>query len=284
MKNCGALARFWLLGSTLLGCSPGLQSDFQPGSGGNRDGGVNNAAAATTKDRDLFDSKVLSILKGNCASCHQSPGINGAPPFLGSEEGVYYATLVNDKRFVGISPDASLLITKGKHEGPAFTATQAADVKEWLSAAAANPTSNAGPPIASGADGNSLTAFGDCMNYQDYVDSGMPDLPRQGTAQDGGVCTSCHSTGMYVFLSNDSKETFKRLHQIPWLMKFALAKVAADGKVSEIIAARRFIDRGTETGHPPYTLTAARLQAVNSFFQRTNTRYKAGNCPPFAEP
>jgi hypothetical protein len=117
------------------------------------------------------------------------------------------------------------------------------------------------------------------MAQTDYDGDGMKDLQNQGTSGNGGPCTSCHQTGMYVFLSNDTTQNFQRLQQSPWIMKFALASVNADGSFADIVAANRFRDRGQEPGHPPYTLSSARQQALDSFFQDTYARYKAGNCP-----
>jgi hypothetical protein len=131
-----------------------------------------------------------------------------------------------------------------------------------------------------------LVKFGNCMQLADWTASGMPDLQNQVTIGEGGECYSCHQTGMYnVALTKSANNNFNLMHTMPWLLKFAQATTAADGTFQDITPTERIRDRGSEAGHPVYTLTTARQQALDTFFQLTYTRYKAGSCSaPAAAP
>jgi mono/diheme cytochrome c family protein len=235
--------------------------------------------------RQMFDQTVAPLLQATCAGCHAGAGASGAPVFLGAGPGAFYTSLVSDARFVNAAPAQSELLTQGKHEGPALTPDQGAAVEAWLTKETAERSNLPPPPPPSNLSQRSLDTFGTCMTLDDYTSSGMGDLQNQTTAGNGGSCVSCHQTGMYVFLSNSPQANFDRLHTMPWIMKFAIADVGPDGSFRDIVAANRFRDRGQETGHPAYTLSAARATALSDFFTRTYAHYKAGGCtaaPPTA--
>ncbi len=80
-----------------------------------------------------FISDVKPILDANCAGCHNQEGAAG-PAFL---KPIMYDTLTATPGMVTATPSESLLVTKGKHEGPAFTTGQAAIVLQWLTVEAA---------------------------------------------------------------------------------------------------------------------------------------------------
>ncbi len=149
----------------------------------------------------------------------------------------------------------------------------------------AAPVIQAAPAPASTA-AQELVKFGECMQLADWTSSGMGDVQNQTTAGSAGECYSCHGTGMYnVALTKQGNENFDLLHTMPWLLKFAQATTAADGTFQDITPTERIRDRGSEAGHPTYTLTNARQQALDQFFQLTYTHYKAGNCSaPTAAP
>jgi hypothetical protein len=141
------------------------------------------------------------------------------------------------------------------------------------------------PPPASTA-AQELAKFGNCMALADWNSTGMNDIQNQVTIGEGGECYSCHQTGMYnAALTPNSNNNYNLMHTMPWLMKFAQATVNADGSFKDITPTERIRDRGSEAGHPVYTLTTARQTALDTFFQQTYTHYKAGNCPtPQAAP
>jgi hypothetical protein len=140
------------------------------------------------------------------------------------------------------------------------------------------------PPMSSAAQ--ELVKFGNCMQLADWTSSGMSDIQNQVTIGEGGECYSCHQSGMYnAALTKSSNNNFNLLHTMPWLLKFAQATVNPDGSFADITPTERIRDRGNEAGHPIYTLTTTRQQALDDFFKLTYTHYKAGNCTaPAAAP
>jgi hypothetical protein len=131
-----------------------------------------------------------------------------------------------------------------------------------------------------------LVKFGNCMQLADWTSSGMSDVQNQETIGEGGECYSCHQSGMYnVALTKNANNNFNLMHTMPWLLKFAQATTATDGTFQDITPTERIRDRGSEAGHPVYTLSTPRQQALDNFFQLTYTHYKAGNCTaPAAAP
>jgi mono/diheme cytochrome c family protein len=234
--------------------------------------------------RQQFDTNVWPTLQANCATCHVT-GLQGAPIFLASDDAGSYAKLTADSRMVNNSPPNSELITQGKHEGPALTPDQAAAIQTWLTMENTERGNLPAAPPPANLTQRALTTFGACMSLTDWNSTGMNDIQNQDTAGNAGQCSSCHETGMYVYLSGNATNNFTHMYQMPWLMKFAIASTNADGSFADIVPAWRIRDRGQEAGHPAYTLTTARLTALTNMFNLTYTKYKAGNCtPPAAAP
>jgi hypothetical protein len=140
------------------------------------------------------------------------------------------------------------------------------------------------PPTSTAAQ--ELVKFGNCMQLADWNSTGMKDVQNQTTIGEAGECYTCHQTGMYnVALTKDANNNFNLMHTMPWLLKFAQATTDAAGNFQDITPTERIRDRGSEAGHPVYTLSTTRQQALDNFFQQTYTHYKAGNCtPPAAAP
>ena len=92
--------------------------------------------------RALFEA-LLPTFQTSCGNtCHAQGGSN-APTYLGGADP--YATI---KAFPGIvvtNPQASIIITKGAHEGPALAAGLQSSLMTWLTAEAANAKAS-GPP------------------------------------------------------------------------------------------------------------------------------------------
>jgi mono/diheme cytochrome c family protein len=280
MRRFSALLVFGLAASGCLGgYAPGTPgSAGTPGTPGTAGTPGTPGQMAALDGQQTFLQNVAPILLANCSGCHSGTGPTEGPTFLGSDGSQYYGKLVADPRFVNNAPAQSLLLTQGKHEGPAFTTAQGAAVMSWLQLEVTERPGLPAPPPALNVAQRKLQDFAACMSLTDYNSSGMNTLQNQGTNGNGGSCTSCHQTGEYVLLSADTNANFNALITMPFIMKFAEASVAVDGTFTDIVATNRFKDRGTEPGHPSYTLTTARQTALTSFFTLTYNKWKAGNC------
>lgn len=90
------------------------------------DGGVELTA------QQLFRMEVQPSLEGTCGPCHK--GAIG-PAFLASartDRYDPYPTVIGWDNFLVESPEQSLLLTRGQHEGPAMNTDQAERVLRWL--------------------------------------------------------------------------------------------------------------------------------------------------------
>lgn len=92
----------------------------------------------------LFDTRVKAEVAASC-SCHYTQQITIAP-FLGMGSEYSAITGYGSGKFLTPTPDDSLLLQKGMHTGPAFTADQATAVRAWLSAEAATRGSGMSSP------------------------------------------------------------------------------------------------------------------------------------------
>ena len=83
--------------------------------------------------REMFNQRAWPGLS-SCAGCHGSqPAIDFLAP--GTADGAYTTVFSFQPPVVDVEvPSASLLLTMGKHTGPAFSADQAAGVLAWLEA------------------------------------------------------------------------------------------------------------------------------------------------------
>ena len=112
----------------LFGCNPGSY----PGGGvGGAGGSAGAGGGMASGAQNFFNQNVAPILMANCAACHLAGGSQAAPQFLGANQSSMYATLKANRSLTG-DPNHSMLLTKGAHEGPALTSTQASAVHLWL--------------------------------------------------------------------------------------------------------------------------------------------------------
>lgn len=79
--------------------------------------------------KNAFDSQVMPILNGFCGSCHTSmAGVD----FMKADPDVRTHMLTFPNLINLDAPAQSMLLGKGAHEGPAFTADQATTVLQWI--------------------------------------------------------------------------------------------------------------------------------------------------------
>ena len=149
--------RILLLAAALAaaaGCNVGTfhyDTDGGGGSGGGVGGsggsGGSGGGSGGATGQQYFGQNVEPNLQSKCSACHMGtgPGPGGAPTFLGAQPTNYYPNIRNDPRmFTPAAPSTSLLVTKGMHEGPAWTATEAGSIQSWLMVEASASTPHDG--------------------------------------------------------------------------------------------------------------------------------------------
>lgn len=84
--------------------------------------------------RETFTQKVVPLLLPSCAACHRTEGGIG-PAFLASGSATAYDPYPVTSKwngFISDTPELSVLLKKGEHEGPALTFDQYDAALEWL--------------------------------------------------------------------------------------------------------------------------------------------------------
>ncbi len=98
------------------------------------DGGESGLTPEQAAAREAWTSGAQPVLQDNCASCHAGSRegiafLEGMPDVYAQKEDLLtYTPLVVNLT----APQSSRILTKGMHEGPAFTATQTAAVLDWI--------------------------------------------------------------------------------------------------------------------------------------------------------
>lgn len=282
------MRRFNLVASLLLigtaACTGGLSGTPMGDDDGVTPPAPDAAPVGPLTARQMFDQDVQPILSANCASCHAGPDASNSPDWMSTDTTTSYNMIVARTDFVNNSPANSMLLQKGAHTGPAFTDTQVPVMESWLAKEAEErnlqPPPTPPPNQLPTTFTEALTRFGDCMSIDDWNATGMNDLQNQNTNQ--GRCKNCHNTGTGgAFLGADPTQNFEMNRNSPYLLKLVLGTVNQDGSFKDVVAANRFRDKGQEnSAHPNFTLTDARLQALNNFYSLTYQKYLAGGCPP----
>jgi hypothetical protein len=109
-----------LFACALVGC---VASGPEPGTA---------TQSSSSSIQQQFDEQVQPLLEGACAACH------GPAQAVPNAIRIDYDAIVHTPALSGgDDPASSQLLTKGAHEGPAWTAEQSQVILDWLEALAA---------------------------------------------------------------------------------------------------------------------------------------------------
>lgn len=131
-------------GSGGLASAGGSSASGSGGAGGSGGGGIvssakdggapGDASAAASQARALFEA-LLPNLGSTCGGACHAQGVGGAPIWLGPPDP--YTSATKFPGIVGADPDTSIIVTKGRHEGPTLADPLLTQVLGWLTAEAA---------------------------------------------------------------------------------------------------------------------------------------------------
>jgi hypothetical protein len=101
-----------------------------------------------------------------------------------------------------------------------------------------------------------------------------------------GPCMGCHSTGQGgAYLAAGSRETFSQAKQFPFIQKYVVGQVDAQGRFEKLVPSNRFIDKGNEACpvgkvdcHPPFGLPPNIQTALTAFVNTTLQNLAGGTC------
>jgi cytochrome c553 len=97
-------------------------------------GSDEDGAVGSPQGRQLFEA-ILPDLSSTCGGACHAMGAGGAPRWLGPPDP--YTSAVKFPGIVVTNPAASIVVTKGRHEGPALADPLLTQVIQWLTAEAA---------------------------------------------------------------------------------------------------------------------------------------------------
>ena len=242
-----------------------------------------NAGAATTSDAQKFYvEKVSGSIDSACAECHKS-GKSGAPVFRGANALASYTAI---EGFPGLisAPSFSPLVQKGPHSGPALTSTQTELVTQWLKLEVTQRKLNADPGTPKNLRA-AFKAFGQCMDYNRWVELKLDTLAVTPTENNQGVCISCHNTGQAsMWFSGDKDETFLKMREFPYVQRLIVGRVNKEGLFDGLEGSRRITLKGTEAqqpqsnSHPRYNLSGELASNLDLYVQETISNLAANRC------
>lgn len=98
------------------------------------DAGETDGAVGSAQGRALFEA-LLTTLDSTCGGACHAQGAGGAPLWLGPPDP--YVSAVSFPGIVVADPGTSIIVTKGRHEGPPLQDPLLTQVLQWLTAEAA---------------------------------------------------------------------------------------------------------------------------------------------------
>jgi hypothetical protein len=236
--------------------------------------------------KSYYTTKVDPFLTKECKSCHAN-GTQGAPVYLDATPDGSYEKL---KNFPKIYSPTSILLTKGKHVGPALSAEAAQIVTVWLGIEFGNVVGggDTGGDSNVAIVGQAVQAFADCMSFGDWQDSGMQGwslLQSVGF----GPCVGCHQQGNAgTFLNDDEQVTYDNNRVEPWVYRLVIAQYAS-GEFTGLVGSQRLIEKGSapcfdqdnvvnQVCHPVYNTPNVLKQALLSFESQTFAKIQNNEC------
>jgi hypothetical protein len=104
-------------------------------SSGGAEGGVTGDGSASSSAAHALFEALLPSLSSTCGGACHGLGVGGAPIWLGQPDP--YTSATKFPGIIGADPGSSIIVTKGRHEGPAMVDPLLTQVMGWLTAEAA---------------------------------------------------------------------------------------------------------------------------------------------------
>ena len=273
---------------TVIGTAGLLASCSSDSSGGDTGGTSGAPGADGAAARQFFVDKVYPSIEPTCSKCHAS-GERGAPVFLASGGGASYTAIEGATGLIADS-SSSPLVQHGLHSGPALSSDQGDLVTQWLKmevTARKLRGDNGKPPNLRAA----FKAFGQCMDYTEWVALGLDKIANTDTEGNAGKCQSCHLAGQAsLWLNANAEQTFTKMTQFPYIQRLVVGTVNPSGAFDSLQNARRMMDKGTEAqqvnanSHPRFALSPTVSANITQFVSDTLSNMNAGRCQNVKHP
>ncbi|MFK7986503.1 MAG: hypothetical protein AB8I08_10755 [Sandaracinaceae bacterium] len=204
-----------VLGLALIGVGPVLIGGCQVGTiNGPGVVGSDGGGPAPETPEELFEATVEQLLSARCSSCHTDEAT--APLFLGP--GAYYdSVLAYPGLVIAGNPGISELLTKGGHDGPAWSPSEEATIEAWIEAEGESPPVD--PPDAGSLQSMQITIDDGGVNQIPLDSIGLPGssiefnatsiasgMRLTGVALVGGTGGAAVSAPRFVMHTSDGME------------------------------------------------------------------------------
>jgi mono/diheme cytochrome c family protein len=231
----------------------------------------------------LFDG--ANGLKERCGACHSGTG-GGGSTFLGPDAETSYGRIESSVGLIA-EPSRSPLIMhlhSDKALAAQITPGLRSGLTQWLNLEA-TARGLTGGKRSTLTLAEAYKEYADCMNFTLWTQYRVGDLAFSQTDLEG-PCLGCHSTGQGgAYLAPAPREFFEKSKQFPFIQKFVVGKVDADGNFEKLIPANRFVDKANELCtegkvdcHPVYGLPPVVAENITAFILTTLQNLAGGTC------
>jgi hypothetical protein len=295
MRNQTFLAAAVTLAMTLVACVGGIDSPT-PGDDDDDD--------PTQTARQQFDQKIFPLMT-QCEGCHVGPETSPTNMWLGAtlkDKDGYYAAMENDRAIVGnFVPESATVLSKGLHEGPAWSTQDAATITAWLLAEqmARGVDTNPVPPAdASTTARGAMMQWAQCLSVSEAEFESTQAYRVAQMNTENGRCDGCHNDGAGgVIMRPQAQKADMLLHwQEEVFVIGAFSPQIQTGTTPAtykmIAAEAKYCAKGQEKEnnlgtHPSFNCDQTGLQNLKDFVTAVQTKLTAGQCgtpPAFADP
>ena len=282
MRNQMLLAA---VASALIGCVGGIdpaQPDPDP------------EPDPTATPKDQFNSKVMPLMAA-CQGCHVGPSSSPTNPFLGetlsSQEG-YYAALEKDRAVNGgWVPTAATILTKGPHEGRAWTSAEAETITAWLTAeqlVRGVDTTPVPPPNPNTSARGAMMQWAQCLSVSLAEYEATQAYTVANMQSENGQCLACHYAGAagLVLLNNGQREKMLgHWQEEVFLQGVFTARIQPTTPPTYKMEAAetKFCNKGLEKNnnqgtHPEFNCNQNGMTRLKNFATQIQAKIDAGQC------
>lgn len=245
----------------------------------------NNVSSEQQQKRDeahdYYISRVHDSL-GSCIGCHT--GSTQGKRFMAEDAESSYNALERSVGLIAAPKSSPLLSHTHADLSISATAEQRALLTTWLGLEATARKLEGAVELPKTIT-EAYKQFSDCMNFEVWTAYRLGDLAFAQTDSEG-PCLGCHSTGQgSAWLSADSRLSFDKAKDFPYIQKFVVGKLDDRGSFEELQPSLRFAVKADEicppestSCHPRFGLPPNLRDGIDNFVATTLQNLATGSC------
>jgi hypothetical protein len=255
---------------------------------------VDAGTVPASAGRQLYDRDLAAMVEQECAACHA--GAVGTQPykFLGAvgNSADNYDALVSDQAVIGgWNPALATILTRGAHDGRAWTDAEKAKFSAWMAQEAMDRNVDLSNPPPAPTNGplsarQALAQWSACMQLTDWTAANVVQWANKGT-NNNGPCRQCHNNGAgALFANNNAEQMFEMNRQeifIKSLFTVAPKNLADPTQGYEVVVnEQKLCQKGAGDGqaHPNYNCQGGAMDALKNFYNTTKGKLASCTATP----